>query len=341
MKQKDKISIILPCYNSEKKIKKCMESIINQTYKNIEVIAINDGSGDNTLEILKGFKKKDDRITIISKPNTGVSDSRNIGIEKSNGKYIMFIDSDDYFFVDTVEKMYNKLKETKATVVRGKFRRYESERVIDEGNTSDYNGKTKKDIILDILKGNISCYVWLLLVSKEAIIENKIKFDKSLKIMEDTLFYIEIIEKLNNVYFYDEIIYNYVSNIESVTGNVKNNKKIFYEVIKSLQYIENELKQNKLWDKEIERQMIETYYLYGIADYSWDLFKSKEYKLFYDFLKSVANDKNIQSKLYNINKIMNYKYFIIKLIMHKKIKIVFKIYKIKYIIYKFLRNNKI
>ena len=78
MDQKDKVSIIVPCYNAEKYLKKCLDSIINQTYSNIEIILVNDGSKDNTLKILSDYEKKDNRIIVIDKENTGVSDSRNI-----------------------------------------------------------------------------------------------------------------------------------------------------------------------------------------------------------------------------------------------------------------------
>ena len=91
----DKISIIVPIYNCEKYLKRCLESIINQTYNNLEIILLNDGSSDNSLKIIKEYKKKDNRIIVIDKKNTGVSDTRNIGIQKASGKYICFCDSDD------------------------------------------------------------------------------------------------------------------------------------------------------------------------------------------------------------------------------------------------------
>ena len=91
-----KISFIIPIYNSEKYIEKCIRSIIDQKYKEIEIICINDGSTDNSEVIIKKIQKNDSRIILISKPNGGVSSSRNIGIENASGDYVMFIDSDDY-----------------------------------------------------------------------------------------------------------------------------------------------------------------------------------------------------------------------------------------------------
>ena len=100
------VSIVIPVYNAENNIKVCLNSIIKQTYKNIEIICINDGSKDSSEKIIKEYKKKDSRIILINKPNSGVSDTRNLGIETSKGEYIMFIDADDYISEDYIESMY-------------------------------------------------------------------------------------------------------------------------------------------------------------------------------------------------------------------------------------------
>ncbi len=89
-------SIILPVYNKEEFVAQAIESVLNQEYKNLELIVINDGSTDNSLYICEGYKHQDARVTIINQENSGVSKSRNVGIEKSNGKYIIFLDADDY-----------------------------------------------------------------------------------------------------------------------------------------------------------------------------------------------------------------------------------------------------
>ena len=102
------ITIIINVYNGEKYIKKCLESVIKQTYKNIEILIINDGSTDKTLEIIK--KIKDKRITIINQKNTGLSLARNIGIDNSRGEYLYFVDADDYIEPDTIEYLYKLIK---------------------------------------------------------------------------------------------------------------------------------------------------------------------------------------------------------------------------------------
>jgi glycosyltransferase involved in cell wall biosynthesis len=90
-----KVSIVVPVYNSAEFLPVCLDSIINQTYKNIEIICVNDGSKDNSLEILNQYKQKDKRVIIINQSNSGVSSARNSGLKKSSGKYVQFVDSDD------------------------------------------------------------------------------------------------------------------------------------------------------------------------------------------------------------------------------------------------------
>ena len=102
---KDLITVIINVYNGEKFINKCLDSIINQTYKNLEILVINDGSTDNTLSIIKTYKDK--RIKLITTKNQGLSLSRNIGIESAKGDYLYFIDVDDFIEPDTIEYLYN------------------------------------------------------------------------------------------------------------------------------------------------------------------------------------------------------------------------------------------
>lgn len=106
-----KISVIIPCYNVEKYINKCLDSVLNSTFKDIEIIAIDDGSVDSTYEILKEYEKKDSRVVISTKKNTGQANTRNIAINKASGEYLLFLDSDDYIDTDMIEELYNKVKE--------------------------------------------------------------------------------------------------------------------------------------------------------------------------------------------------------------------------------------
>ena len=111
------ITVIIPIYNVSKYLKNCLESVINQTYKNLEIICINDGSTDNSLGILKEYKERDERIIIIDKKNAGVSAARNDGIEKASGEYLFCVDGDDYIDEDFFEKFYNNAKKNDSDLV--------------------------------------------------------------------------------------------------------------------------------------------------------------------------------------------------------------------------------
>ena len=107
----EKVSVIIPIYNAEKFLSLCLESIINQTYKNLEIVLVNDGSLDNSIEICRQYAERDNRIKIIDDKNRGVSYARNKGIEKATGQYILFIDSDDIVkknYIDILVKKINK-----------------------------------------------------------------------------------------------------------------------------------------------------------------------------------------------------------------------------------------
>ncbi len=113
----DKISIIVPIYNVEQYIRKCIESLMGQTYKNIEIILVDDGSKDNSYEICKEYAEKDGRIKLIHKENGGLSDARNVGIENATGEYITLLDSDDWFSYNFCEIMLKEIKEQSADIV--------------------------------------------------------------------------------------------------------------------------------------------------------------------------------------------------------------------------------
>lgn len=132
----NKVSIIIPVYNAEKHISKCIESLTNQTYKEIQIILINDGSTDKSGQICEAYAEKDNRIIVIHKENGGVSSARNIGLENSTGYYIMFVDSDDWIEEDAIKRLMQvQNKYSYDLIMFGYYR----ENVINE--TIDLSGK--------------------------------------------------------------------------------------------------------------------------------------------------------------------------------------------------------
>ena len=119
----DLISIIVPVYNVEKYLEQCLESLLNQTYKNIEIIVVNDGSTDQSLDILNKYSFKDNRIKLYSQKNQGISAARNTALEHINGKYIMFVDSDDWIEINTCETALHELKKNDSDIVMWAYKR--------------------------------------------------------------------------------------------------------------------------------------------------------------------------------------------------------------------------
>ena len=117
MTKTPKISIIIPIFNVENYLAKCLDSIINQTLMDIEIICVNDGSNDNSVDILNTYAQRDKRITIINKANGGLSSARNAGIRVANGEYICFLDSDDYFEFNACERLYIEILEGHADII--------------------------------------------------------------------------------------------------------------------------------------------------------------------------------------------------------------------------------
>lgn len=117
----EKITVIVPVYNVENYLNKCLDSLINQTYKNLEIIVINDGSTDNSGEICQGYAQKDNRIVYIEKENGGQSEARNMGLDRMTGSYVTFVDSDDWVELDYVENLYKKITEYQADIAVGNY----------------------------------------------------------------------------------------------------------------------------------------------------------------------------------------------------------------------------
>lgn len=237
------ISIIIPCYNAEKTIKRCLESVISQTYKNIEIVIINDGSTDKTDSIIKKYIN-DNRIKYYNRSNHGIGKTRNFGIKEATGEYITFLDSDDYLPNDAIDNLYKLAQKNKLDLVVSDY--YVDNKNIKSEKIKSFpitNVKNNPNLIFDI---NLA--PWNKLYKKE-LIEN-IKFEENLK-YEDAPFVIESIIKAKKIGKLDKETYYYVVNPNSETtirderifdifkildiiGRLVENKKELTEVYKTL-----------------------------------------------------------------------------------------------------------
>ena len=127
------VSVIIPVYTREKTIQRCLDSVLGQTYQNLEIIVIDDGSRDGTAEILKHYARADHRVTVITKRNTGVSDSRNYGIESAHGAYIQFVDSDDWLAKDATQNLVDAMENDGSDLVVADYYRVKGQRLYQSG----------------------------------------------------------------------------------------------------------------------------------------------------------------------------------------------------------------
>lgn len=244
-----KVTIAITVYNCENYIARCLNSVINQTYSNIEIIVINDGSTDNSLKIVKEIANKKP-IKIYTKNNEGVSSARNCAIEKATGEYIYIIDCDDWLEPTTIEEIVDIQKKYKSDIVKvGYYSNIIETKNYSIGKDSKYNSllinlkEVRKKIAEDIIVGNITSYVWTMMIKKN-ILSECLEFDKRLEFQEDKQFLLRLITKANNIYFYNKPLYHYFINQNSFMH------KHSYEY-----YIKKTLEMNSEF-----AQIIESYY---------------------------------------------------------------------------------
>ena len=254
------ISVIIPVYNTAQYLKRSIGSIINQTYKNLEIICINDGSTDNSLEILKEFRTNDKRIKIIDKKNEGVSSARNDGIRVSKGDYVCFMDSDDEIELNAIEILEKYMIQNDVDVVRGNYivHNEQSNNISPETKINrKFNSEgIKSEIIPKLINGKINCYSVLLLIKKE-----KVKyFDENIRLMEDKVFYIDLFLSIDSVYISDNIIYHYYLNENSRDKFCKYNKENLEQSIQVYEKVKQKLIENKLYSETIKKDLATTHY---------------------------------------------------------------------------------
>lgn len=218
---REKISIVIPVYNSEKYLERCINSALNQTYKNLEIILVNDGSKDKSLNICKGFQNTDNRVVIIDKLNAGVWNARYDGIKESHGSYIAFMDSDDYIEEDYIEKLYNKAKNNDYDIVVCGFKR------IDNNTNKIYSNEmnTFGDLVIQKDKNfeeviSVNTALWNKLYKKDLF--NNLPNVKTVpKILEDMMFLILIYQNTNKIAFINDLLYNYMVREDSVISSIR------------------------------------------------------------------------------------------------------------------------
>lgn len=214
------ISIVLPVYNVEQYLERCLESVIHQTYRNLEIICINDGSTDSSLDICKAYAEKDSRIVIVDQENKGLAYVRNKGIELATGNYIAFIDSDDYVDSCYIEKLYESLLEKQADIVVANVRYEQKDKesyCLLKANYDPDHVMNKQEAMCDYLsaEGGIGNYIVNKLYVKEMFAG--IHFPEN-KLFEDAYTMFKILNNANRVYMKPNVYYHYCLREDSITG---------------------------------------------------------------------------------------------------------------------------
>lgn len=238
------ISIIVPVYNAEKYLKKCLDSLVNQTKKELEFILINDGSTDKSEEIIKTYKDK--RIKYFKNKNQGIGKTRNLGIEKSSGKYLMFLDSDDYFSNDACEILYKEAEKEKADLIVFDYYRVEKGN-LNEVKIESFNAaniKADPNLLLKINLGPCNK-----IYKSDLIKNNDIKFEENLK-YEDTLFVVKAIYNAKKIIKLNRFLHYYMIHEKSET--TVRDERVF-DILKIVDKIRTYLKNDELIKDSVDK----------------------------------------------------------------------------------------
>ncbi|MBX4263669.1 glycosyltransferase family 2 protein [Clostridium estertheticum] len=277
-----KISIIVPIYNGSKYIKECLEMIMDQTFKDFELIIIDDGSTDNSKEMCKEYAKIDSRIKLISKENGGTWAARNRGIDESIGKYIIFLDCDDWYENNLFEKMYESIKNNDVDlVISGQTNVFVDKdgKVIRKATVlpNKYNFKTKDEILSNYIllrEEEIGDTLWNKIYKSEIIKKYNLKFE-NYKRGEDTIFNANYYQHIDKCIVISEALYNYrIENANPVWLKYSDN---YLDIVRSEN--DNIVGKLKEWGKYSKdtREYQATHFTYRIIEYFYRIISSKNF----------------------------------------------------------------
>jgi glycosyltransferase involved in cell wall biosynthesis len=274
------VSFIIPSYNAEKYIKSCIDSITSQTYKDFEIIVVDDESADMTLNVVRGLQRKHSNIKVIEAKHNGPGNARNIGAQHANGKYIMFVDADDYFISKDM------LKETSKYLLDKNYDMIKIQAIKEDadGKVDDFwfniqepfvgNGVNALKKVID--SGTVFCPVWLYFIKKEYFVENNFKFNKS-RFHEDYGLMPLVILKCQRFMSLPKVYYSYCQRPSSImtTKSEDMQERKANDLLFFYDYLMKELKSFKL-DEE-DRLVIEGYFN-NMTTLQFKYFYTKQYE---------------------------------------------------------------
>lgn len=294
-----KVSIVLPIYNTEKFLKESLDSLLNQTYKNLEIICVNDGSVDNSLCILEEYLKKDDRIRIFSQENKGVASARNFALSQCSGEYITFMDSDDIVSCDIIQKSL-------ACAVKN-----DSDLVINYIYSYDYLHRKIEDF---------ACLEpWRMFLKKEFLDKNNLKFSENIEIGSDGVFANKVFALANKISKnYAKISYKYRQHNEQITKRIpSNNTRLIENIKKWLVDLKQFYSENNLFETKqyllmnfLMEQPLHYYLFQNLSD--------DEKKEIFELIHAFVNENNLERKFNKRDRRAIFFYFFLKCKSYKE-----------------------
>lgn len=297
-----KVSIIVPVYNAEQYLEKCLDSLVNQTLKDIEIILINDGSPDNSEVIIKKYLKIYNNIKYIKKDNGGVSSARNEGLKHVQGEYIGFVDSDDYVKIDMFEKMYNKIIKDKSDIIICDMVYELNGKDISDTNFKDFGILNKNEAMLMYLDNSYFRAHPVNKIYKKELFTG-ITFPEG-EVFEDPATFYKLLHKSNKISFINEKLYFYSQeNSESITKRKFNLKNIVllshYE--KMIEFFKNNGYSKEIYEAGERLYFIGAVALIGMAFNSKSILSKSEFN---EIKRALLNSIN-----YNIYENGRIKYY--------------------------------
>ena len=223
------VSMIVPVYNSEKTLSRCIDSILNQTYRDFELILLNDGSTDTSGEICDAYAKRDSRVRVVHKENTGVSDTRNRGIDLARGEYLQFLDSDDWITPDATALFVRTATEQQCDMVISQFYRVIGEHVSQKGAIDEDGLMDRSTYANHMMQKPADCYygvLWNKFYNRSIITERRLRMDQSISWCEDFMFNLEYVRHTQTIYAMKVPVYYYVKTKGSLVSQGMSMKKM-------------------------------------------------------------------------------------------------------------------
>ncbi|MDB8551676.1 glycosyltransferase family 2 protein [Turicibacter sanguinis] len=304
------VSVIIPTYNSEKYIKRCINSVLCQSWLNFEVLVIDNGSGDNTLNILKNYKSNYENITILNESRRGPSYARNLGLRKANGEFVVFVDSDDYLEVDYIQTLINELIINNADITTCGYYDISKYGIYSLNDFFENDGDLNQTSFIKKIFGGVGGTLWGKAFKLSIIRKYRIKMNESIFMCEDLLFVLEYSLKCKKFISINKCLYHYNRmNEYSISANMNLE---YINVLENVNLFIREQLYKVLLENEDIRMII------SVREMQLNILRLKlivdsndklNYKL--NQITNVLESDNFKSQLYNCKNLVGLSFYLI------------------------------